>query len=340
MTRVLLTGANGFVGSHLLDLILAETGWDVVCPVTFQHCGDPFRLTMVRERHDEKTWNRVKVVTTDLSMPQTRHTMAQFKNVKYILNVASASHVDTSISDPVEFTRNNSGLMSTMLEIARHVQPEVFLHMSTDEVHGPAPKGVYFDEWAPHKPSNVYSATKSAQEALAQAYWRTFQLPIIITRSMNLISPYAQDSDKFLPRIINSLTRGEKLYIHGSSDRTESGTRHWIDTRDWARAWLFILKNLPPATYPTADELDVYHIVGRERSNLEIAQRMATIMELPLNYEIVDFHSSRPGHDLAYRMADTRLGKLGWSPQIDIDQTLGDIIDWAKANPEWYAVAP
>jgi dTDP-glucose 4,6-dehydratase len=352
--RVLLTGANGFVGSHLLETLLRETDYEIVCPVSFAHCGDPIRLTdalrrvsVVRTGHlDLKDlWSRVHVIPSDLSLPPTIYSLKQFGVIDVIANVASASHVDTSIVDPREFVLNNVGLQLTMLEAARYLKPRLFLQMSTDEVHGPAPDDVSYHEYDRHMPGNPYSASKSAQEALTVAYWRTYGVRAVITRTMNLISPYAQDVSKFVPRVIRAVNNGTILQIHGTPEK-KSGSRCWIDARDWATAWHFLIEptDVEPSMFPRADQPDVYHIVGRELSNLDLALLIAKAMDKPLQYEIVDFHSERPGHDVRYSMEDQKFAAIyrantQWSSTYlrPIERTIANIVDWAWQNPSWYA---
>src|SRR5690606_4952093 len=137
--------------------------------------------------------------------------------VDYILNLPSASHVDRSIADPGPFIRNNVEVMLTVLDYARQTRPRMLLQMGTDEEYGPAPAGYAHREWDTVLPSNPYSASKAAQSAIATAYWRTYQLPVVLTRTMNLIGP-GQDAEKFVPMVIRRVLAGETVPIHSSPD--------------------------------------------------------------------------------------------------------------------------
>jgi dTDP-glucose 4,6-dehydratase len=223
--------------------------------------------------------------------------------------------------------------MVNLLEYARQVQPKVFLHMDTDEVYGPAPAGYAHREWDPIIPSNPYAASKAAQSSLATAWWRTYGLPVVLTRTMNLIGP-GQGPEKLVPTVIRKVIAGETVPIYSSPDGVP-GSRYWIDTRDFAGAWLHLLHNTEPQRYPDDDRPSLWHIVGEERSNLEVAQIIADIIGKPLKYELVSFHASRPGHDLRYALDGSKLADAGWRPSRSLEETLKDIVDWYTARPAW-----
>ena len=139
MKRVLLTGASGFFGSHLLRHLLVNTDWEFICPCSWKHKGTPERVELAIDGMDA---SRVQIITHDLVSPFTEQTKKRFGKIDYILNIASNSHVNRSIDNPGEFIVANTLLSYNMLELAREIKPEVFLQFSTDEVYGPAPDGV------------------------------------------------------------------------------------------------------------------------------------------------------------------------------------------------------
>jgi dTDP-D-glucose 4,6-dehydratase len=185
VTKVLLTGAAGFTGAHMLRHLLVNTNWDVICPVTFRHRGNTDRIASAIQ-NNERWHRRVRVDMVDLTAPISSTVVDRWGQIDYILNVASESHVDRSIDDPVPFVRNNVDLILNVLEYARQVQPRLFLQMSTDEVFGPAPGGYDYREWDPLIPSNPYSASKAAQESIAISYWRAYAVPVIITNCWDM----------------------------------------------------------------------------------------------------------------------------------------------------------
>ena len=292
--RVLLTGSSGFFGSHLLRHLLMNTDWDIVCVVSWKHKGTPERVENAIKDLDR---SRVTVILHDLEAPFTEMTKKRIGHIDYILNIASNSHVNRSIDDPVPFVTGNVQLVLTMLEFARECKPELFLQFSTDEVYGPAPEGVNYKEWSMIRPSNPYSASKAAQEAITFSYWRTYDVPVVISNTMNLVGQ-TQDSEKFPALLIRKIFNDEIVQVHGKKD--DIGSRFYIHARNAADAVLFIVNNLPPKHYieDEINEPDRYNIVGEtELNNLELAEMTARLMDKELKYEFVDFHKGRPGHD-------------------------------------------
>lgn len=332
--RVLLTGASGFVGSHVLRHLLVNTDWFIVCPVTFTHKGLSDRIRETCDG-DEEWYKRVKVIRTDLAAPISPVTNAAFGKIDYVLNLASDSHVDRSIEEPGPFIQNNVALMTNLLDWARIAQPEKFLHISTDEVYGPAPDGYAHIEWQDlHLPSNPYSASKAAQEDIAFAYWRTYGIPLAITNTMNIIGEM-QDPEKFVPMTIKKVLAGEKVSIHGSPDG-RIGSRFYLHARNQADGLLHTLGLDFPAFSDTVRNPLRLHITGeREVDNLEMANLIAKYAGRELNYEIVDFHSSRPGHDLRYALNNDAIAATGWKMPIPFEESLKRTVEWTMAHPEW-----
>lgn len=334
MKRVLLTGAGGFVGSHTLIHILHNTDWEVVCLDSFRHKGLTDRIRqMVHESHPEYL-DRLKVFVHDLRVPISPTLAGQMGKLDYIISMASESHVDRSIEEPRSFIENNVHLVLTLLEYAREYPVEKFLHVSTDETYGPAPAGHNHREGEPHRPSNPYAASKAAQEDFCRAYRRTYEMPIVVTNTMNIIGEL-QDSEKFVPMVIKRVMNGEKVTVHASADG-QPGSRFYLHARNQADALLFILQNLDVPTYTDEPEMPQYNVVGeKELNNLEMAQLIAKYAGKELNYELVDFHSSRPGHDLRYALDGTKLKEAGWIPPVPLEESLQRTVEWSLEHPEW-----
>jgi len=208
--------------------------------------------------------------------------------------------------------------------------------ISTDEVYGPVRAGSPgHPEWAAVIPSNPYSASKAAQEAIAVSYWRTYGLPVTITNCMNLFGE-RQDGEKFLPMLISRISQGQTATIHGTAGNI--GTRHYLHARNLADALLHILTALPPRQFPGADRPDRFNIASAEPvSNLELALDVASIIGEPLRYELVDFHSARPGHDPHYGLDPAKLTAAGWKPPVDFRDSLERTVRWSMSHPEWLA---
>lgn len=368
-TKVLLTGAGGFTGSHVLRHLLMNTNWNIICPVTFRHRGNGDRIASSVWGND--AWHqRVQVDMVDLTAPIPETVAHRWGDVDYILNVASESHVDRSLDDPVPFVRNNVELILNVLEYARVVKPRLFLQMSTDEVFGPAPHGYDNKEWDSLIPSNPYSASKAAQESIAISYWRAYGVPLIITNTMNLFGEM-QHPEKYFAKVICAIQRDESVPVHVGPNG-EMGSRFYIHARNFADAWLHLIRlyddpgahlvrmgdsDEDPAhyafsaevkndriigspklpMYPLGDDRPArYNIVGdREVNNLELAELIASHMGKSLKWEPINFHSSRPGHDLRYALNGIKLANTGWKSPTSFEDSVRNTVRWMLAHPEW-----
>lgn len=335
--RVLLTGVSGSIGTHVMHHIFKNTDWDVVGIATYRNKGLAERITEMMENHIEN-WSRLRLVTHDLTKPITKKVKDQIGKVDYIINLASLSDVEASIQDPVPFLKNNIDLTINLLEYAREVKPEMFIQFSTDEVYGASGKNQQHKEWSPILPSNPYSASKAAQEAIAISYWRTYGVPIVITNTMNNFGEFQQAS-KYPVIIQRALMEGKTLTVHGK--KGDIGTRYYIHSRNAADALIYIMKKLPAYLHKAGevDRPDRYNIVGdKQVDNLELAQIIAGLMERELKYELIDFHSTRPGHDSHYGLDGAKLKKLGWKSPMSFEKSLKNTIDWQIGNPSWISL--
>lgn len=334
--RIFLTGASGFVGSHVLRHVMVNTDWEVVAPVTFTHRGKSDRIASALETNPD--WHkRVTVIMLDLTAPVDEPTITRIGHIDEIWNVASDSHVDRSIEEPGPFIQNNVALMTNVLDYARRIRPSLILQMSTDEVYGPAPAGYAHQEWDTIMPSNPYSGSKAAQEAICFSYWRTYDLPIVITNTMNIIGEM-QDPEKFVPMTIQRLLAGTPMTVHVSPEGI-SGSRFYLHARNLADAWLAISNGqFAPQLYTNGyTEPTRYHIVGeKEVSNIEMVYQIADILGVPPRMTKVNFHESRPGHDLRYALDGSKIADtLGWKAPISYEKSLRRAVEWTVKHPEW-----
>ena len=330
--RVLLTGAGGFVGHHTLEHILATTDWEVVCTDSFRHKGKTDRIREVLESRPEDR-SRVQVIAHDLTVPISRQLANRLGKIDYLISMASESHVDRSITDPRPFVENNVALVLTLLEYVREYGVEKFLHVSTDEVYGPAFHHDHL-EGEPHRPSNPYSASKSAQEAIVYSYWRTYGLPLAISNTMNIIGE-RQDPEKFVPLVLQKVLRGETVDIHASPDG-KPGSRFYLHARNQADALCHIL-GIEFPKYGEGVDIGRFNVVGEtELDNLQMARLIAEYAGKELFWSLADFHSSRPGHDLRYALDGTKMShELGWKPPVSLFESLRRTVEWTLAHPEW-----
>ena len=240
------------------------------------------------------------------------------------------------VSNPMEFVLDNVVGTANILDYARSVDNlERFVYFSTDEVFGPAPAGVNYEENDRYNSTNPYSATKAGGEELAVAYHNTYGVPVYITHTMNVFGQ-RQHPEKFIPMCIKRIRDGESITIHSDPTKTVPGSRHYIHAEDVTDALLFLLNqdtieenNWGGAKCPK------FNIVGaRELNNLELAQMIALIQNKQLNYELVDFHSQRPGHDLRYALSGEKMKMMGWEPK-PIEERVSEVVQWTLDNPRW-----
>ena len=291
MVKIVLTGGCGFIGHHFAEYIHKNTDWDIIIldKLTYASMG----LERLRNNGLYNS-QRVKIYTVDLCNEISEGLKKEMgNNIDYIVHMAAETHVDNSIKEPRNVIMNNVTSTVNLLEWSRTLQNlKIFFYFSTDEVFGPALGDTLFKEWDRHKPTNPYSASKSAAENICLSYENTYKTPLIIVNVMNAFGE-RQHVEKFIPLCIKKILNNELIQIHAYPDKITSGTRFYIHSQNIASAVLFLIKNGKIG--------EKYNISGeKEVSNLDLAKLIAKFIGKELNYELIDFHSSRPGHDLRY----------------------------------------
>lgn len=314
-----------------MEHILLNTDWNIVGIDSFRHKGLTDKITDSKYYWQFK--DRVRIVTHDLIAPISSLMIEDIGPIDYIINMASESHVDRSITSPVPFIKNNVDLALNMLEYARVVKPKAFVQISTDEVYGPMETSVPHLEWSTTLPSNPYSASKAAQEAIAISYWRTYSVPVIITNTMNNFGE-RQDPEKYLPKIIRAILTDQIVTVHGTP--TDIGSRFWLHARNHADALLWLLQIQTPKMFPEFHRPERFNVVGdKQINNLEMAQLVAEVLDKPLKFVLEDFHSTRPGHDPHYGLDGRLMKAYGWNPPMDLESSLEKTIRWYQDHPKW-----
>lgn len=326
--RVLITGLAGFIAHHIAEDILKSTDWEIVGLDRLDLSGNLNRLTDILVWEKEK--HRVKFVWHDLKAPINEHISREIGNVDIILHIAASTHVDRSIENPMEFVLDNVVGTTNLLDYAKKVPKlKKFLYFSTDEIFGPAPNGVRHKEWDRYNSGNPYAASKAGGEEMCLAYANTFRLPVIITHTMNVFGE-RQHPEKFIPMTIRKVLKRETVTIHANKDKTKAGSRFYIHARNVATAVRFVLDKGKIG--------EKYNIVGeKEMDNLELARFIAQVVGKPLKYKMVDFHSSRPGHDLRYALDGARLKKMGWELPKNFKESMRKTVEWnlEPENKRW-----
>lgn len=313
MTTALVTGAGGFLGSHVVAELLAATDWNVVATDSFRHNGTSEALAQVATP-------RVRVARHDLS--------ARFSHLiqaSYIVSVASRCSVDESITDPAAFISNNVEAAITVCELARRVQPRLLVHMSTDEVYGPFSPRCEAD----HRPSSPYAASKAAQEDIINAYARTYGIPAVVVNSANLCGE-RQSQLAFIPKLIRAAHTGEivKLHTEQWGGEAKPGTRWYTYAPNVADYLVKMLTNPVPQLGGCARAA----LRGQQAmSNVEAAEAVSRLTGKKVFYELVDGHAARPGYDQSY----ATLRDMDWQPRVSFGQGLKSTVEWYQAHPEW-----
>jgi dTDP-glucose 4,6-dehydratase len=338
MKRILITGGAGFIAHHLVAKVLKETDWEIVTLDRLDYSGNLNRLHDALQEFDAQTRKRVKVVFHDLKADLNPLVRSEIGRVDYIAHLAAGSHVDRSIEYPMEFVLDNVVGTCNILEYARSQKEslERFIYFSTDEVFGPAPAGINYKENDRYNSTNPYSASKAGGEELAVAYENTYGLPIYITHTMNVFGE-RQHPEKYIPMCIKKARDGDTITIHSDSTKTIPGSRHYIHAEDVADAVLYLLNgnfNLDPEW--GGAKCPKFNIVGAEEiNNYELAKIIAEAQGKELKYEFIDFHSSRPGHDLRYALDGSKMKELGWVPSKSVRERITEVVNWTLENDRW-----
>jgi len=325
--KVLITGIAGFFGHHLLEHILKNTDLEVVGLDGINYAGSLNRIQDIEVFR--KNENRIKMVWHDLRSPINDVVANQIGAVDYIVHLAAETHVDRSLVNSEPFVLTNVLGTCHLLEYVKHNQPNIIRYdqFSTDEVFGAAPFGTNYKEWDRHRPSNPYAASKAGADDLAFSFSHSFKIPIFITHTMNMFGE-RQHPEKFMPMTIRKILLGEKVIIHGTENNVS--TRKWIHCRNAADAVLFLLDH--------SEVGDKYNIVGEEADVLTVAKFIANVISKPLNYEYLDFHSTRPGHDLRYSLDGGKLDAMGWKAPVEFWESLRNVVIWTLNNEKWLGI--
>jgi dTDP-glucose 4,6-dehydratase len=335
--NVLVTGGCGFIAHHVIDLLIQKTDWKITALDRLDYSGNLNRLSEIMDKYDDATKKRINIVFHDLKAEINPLVSNFIGKPDIILHLAAGSHVDRSITHPMEFINDNIIGTAHLLEYARKLDSlETFLYFSTDEIFGVAPPGVFYDERARYNSTNPYSASKAAAEELCVAYENTYKIPMIITHTMNVFGE-RQTPEKFIPLCIKKIRNDEKIWIHSDATKTQAGSRFYIHAGDVADALLFLITTKPKTEpdYGLA-KCAKFNIVGKEEiDNLTLAKLAAAAQGKELIYEMVDFHSSRPGHDLRYALSGDLMRSLGWEPTISLADRIKQVSEWYLQNQRW-----
>lgn len=328
MKTLLLTGGAGFIGHHTVEHFLKNTDWKIIVLDRLSYSGNLNHFT------DIEIWpkegKRVKFVFHDFRAPISDSVIAQIgKKVDYIIHMGAETHVANSLVNPLIFAESNVIGTLNILELAKKLEPQRVIYVSTDEVYGATDGIGLHNEEEPHLPSNPYAASKAGGEDFAYSYFKSFEMPIIISNTMNNVGE-RQNPEKFMPMAIKKILRGQKVPIYVKMNRgqvEEISSRCWLHPRNHADALLYLLKKGKIG--------ERYNIAGIKLNVLEFAGLLAKSLKKPLRVEFVDFHKYSPGHDMHYGLDDTKIKNLGWNPPVNFIESMQRATKWMEKRKEW-----
>ena len=322
--KILLTGGAGFIGSHVLKH-LVSLGHYVVVLDRLDHSG-----TLERIKYHDIPTHKYSYVYHDLRAPLNAVVASKIGEPDCIIHIAAMSHVDRSISDPHNCAMENVIGTVNLLDFARKCKRlQHFIYFSTDEVFGPASgDNPGFKEWDRYCSANPYAASKAGAEEFCLAYANTYGIPLSITHTMNVYGPL-QAGEKFIPSTIRKMMNGELITVHADRTRTIPGKRTYIHVSDVCYGLAIVMAQKPCA--------DKYNICGeKEVDNLWVVKAISNKLNLPYTYALVDFHSSRPGHDLRYALDGHKMESLGFQHEYPFEVGISDTVDWYLTHKEWF----
>lgn len=313
--KIFVTGGAGFIGSNFIRHVLSlGKGYAVVNYDKLTYAGNLANLESVA--HDTN-YSFIKGDICDAAAVETA-----MADCEAVVHFAAESHVDRSIYEPAAAIETNVTGTFVLLQVARKLRVDRFVHISTDEVYGDIRPGAFADENSPIEPSSPYSASKASSDLLVRSYVRTYGFPGLITRSSNNYGPY-QFPEKFLPLMITNALDDKPLPIYGDGKQQ----RDWLHVEDNCRGILVVLERGRIG--------EVYNIGGLDVvENLTMAKRLLRAMGKPET--LLSYVQDRPGHDRRYALKCDKMERdFGWKPAISLDEGLGQTIAWYKANGEW-----
>jgi dTDP-glucose 4,6-dehydratase len=335
MKKILITGGAGFIGSHVVRLFATKyTNSQIVNLDKLTYAGNLENLK------DVEALPNYKFVKGDIVDAVFINELFHTEQFDTVVHLAAESHVDRSISNPLEFVNTNVIGTVNLLNAAKTIwgcskdkplpSDKRFYHVSTDEVYGTLGDTGLFTEETPYDPHSPYSASKAASDHFVRAYYDTYNLPVVISNCSNNYGPN-HFPEKLIPLCIHNIKNNKPLPIYGKGENV----RDWLYVVDHARAIDVILNKAEPGS--------TYNIGGHnEWTNIDVIRLLCRIMDKKLNRpegtneQLITFVKDRAGHDLRYAIDSGKLqNELGWKPSLQFEEGLEKTVDWYLANEEW-----
>lgn len=317
--KILITGGAGFIGGNFVHHMIAKyPEYKIYNLDLLTYAGE---LAKHKSLTDHPNYSFIQADIADYET-----VMSIFKKEKfdYVVHFAAESHVDRSITDPGVFVKTNVMGTQALLDAAKEIGIEKFVHVSTDEVYGELDfdPTTFFTEETPLQPNSPYSASKAASDFLVRSYHETFGLPINITRCSNNYGPY-HFPEKLIPLTISRIYNNQNVPVYGNGQNI----RDWLHVEDHCKAIDLVLHE--------GLNGEVYNVGGHnEKTNLEVVKTI--IKHLEKTEELIEFVEDRLGHDKRYAIDPSKLEALGWKPEHNFDSGIKHTIEWYLENEEWW----
>ena len=320
MKVCLVTGGMGFIGSNFIRYLLeSNIELKIINVDKLTYAGNPENLKDVAEKYP----NNYKFHKIDICDFEPVDEIIRKNDVDYVINFAAESHIDRSINNPSLFCETNISGTINLLNSAKKNKVKKYLQISTDEVYGSLNfNDAPFDENHQLTPNSPYSASKASADLLVRAYYKSFNLPVNITRCSNNYGPY-QFPEKLIPLMINNALNNKKLPVYGKG----INVRDWIHVKDHCKAILIVLLE---------GEIGEFYNIGgdSEVANIDLVKDILKILDKPES--LFTFVTDRPGHDLRYAINHDKITKdLNWKPEIKLDNGLNMTVKWYLDNRVW-----
>ena len=317
MSKVLVTGGAGFIGSNFVRLLLRQTDHEVVNLDALTYAGNLENLT------DVENDPRYAFVRADITDRAEVEAAFQTHMPDLVVHFAAESHVDRSILGADAFVKTNVLGTQVLLDAARKAEVDKFVHVSTDEVYGSLGPTGAFTEDTPLQPNSPYSASKTGSDLLVRAAFHTHHMPVLTTRCSNNYGPY-QFPEKLIPLMIANALEGKKLPVYGDG----KNVRDWIHVADHCEGVLAVMDKGRVG--------EVYNLGGEaEMENIVVVKSI--LSALGKGEDLIHYVTDRPGHDRRYAMDITKVTReLGWKPRYTFAVGLNETVQWYVANRQWW----
>lgn len=318
---VIVTGGAGFIGSNFVFYQLKNHPEDrVICLDKLTYAGN---LSTLEPVMDHKNFRFVKV---DIADREAVYNLFEEEKPDIVVNFAAESHVDRSIENPEIFLQTNILGTQVLMDACRKYGIKRYHQVSTDEVYGDLPldrTDLFFTEDTPIHTSSPYSASKASADLLVLAYYRTYKLPVTITRCSNNYGPY-HFPEKLIPLVISRALADESIPVYGKGENV----RDWLYVEDHCSAIDLVIRK--------GREGEVYNIGGHnEKTNLEVVKSILSYLGKPES--LINYVTDRPGHDMRYAIDPAKIhNELGWLPATKFEDGIKKTIDWYLDNKDWW----